>query len=50
MEKKAFFIIKQFKKYVDGYISFRKNGGNEFVTKRYTFSTLKYFDDVLLSQ
>ena len=49
LQEKGFFIVKQFKKYVDGYISFKKHGGNEFVARKYVFSTLKYFDDVLLN-
>ena len=48
LQEKTFFIIKQFKKYVNDYINYRKNGGNEYVAKRYQFSTLKYFDDILL--
>jgi hypothetical protein len=48
LQEKAFFIINKFKKYINEYIEFKKNGGNEYVTKRYKFSTLKYFDDILL--
>ena len=49
LQEKAFFIIKKFKKYVTDYISFKKNGGNEYIAKRYLFSTLKYFDQILLN-
>lgn len=49
IQEKAFFIIKKFKKYVTDYISFKKNGGNEYIAKRYLFSTLKYFDGILLN-
>ncbi|MBO5529273.1 MAG: hypothetical protein J6A47_08185 [Bacilli bacterium] len=49
LQQKTFFIINKFKKYVDDYISYKKYGGNEFVAKRYSFSTLKYFDDILLN-
>ena len=28
LQEKVFFIINKFKKYVNGYISFKKNGGN----------------------
>ena len=48
LESKAFFIFKQFTKYVNDYIKFKKSGGNEYVARRYKFSTLKYFDDLLL--
>ncbi len=49
LQEKTFFIIKKFKKYVSDYISFKKNGGNEHIAKRYLFSTLKYFDGILLN-
>ena len=49
LQEKAFFIIKKFKKYVTDYISFMKNGGNEYIARRYLFSTLKYFDEILLN-
>lgn len=48
LQEKAFFIISKFKKYVLDYINFKKYGGNEFVSKRYKYSTLNYFDSVLL--
>ena len=48
LQEKAFFIVNKFEKYVNDYITYKKNGGNEFTAKRYTFSTLKYFDDILL--
>lgn len=50
LQEKAFFIINKFKKYVFDYISFKKHGGNEYIAKRYTFSTLKYFDDILINK
>ena len=49
IQEKAFFIINKFKKYINDYIDYKKNGGNEYIAKRYTFSTLKYFDDFLLT-
>ena len=49
LQEKVFFIINKFKKYVNGYISFKKNGGNDYVAKRYMYSTLKYFDDILFT-
>ena len=49
LQEKAFFIINKFKKYVTDYIQFKKNGGNEYIAKRYLFSTLKYFDKILLN-
>jgi hypothetical protein len=48
LQEKAFFIINKFKKYVSDYIEFKKNGGNEYVAKRYKYSTLNYFDSTLL--
>lgn len=41
--EKHFFIAKQFKNYLDGYIDVVKNGGSEYKRRRYTYSTLKYF-------
>ena len=49
LQQKTFFIINKFKKYVNDYINYKKHGGNEYVAKRYAFSTLKYFDDILLN-
>ena len=49
LQEKAFFIINKFKKYVFDYISFKKNCGNEYIARRYKFSTLKYFDEFLLN-
>ena len=48
LQKKVFFIVNKFKKYVNDYINYKKNGGNEYVAKRYRFSTLKYFDRFLV--
>ncbi len=50
LQDKAYFIVKQFKKYVDDYIEYKKNGANNYVSQRYRYSTLHYFDDVLLSK
>ncbi len=49
LQQKTYFIISKFKKYVNDYINYKKHGGNEYVAKRYAFSTLKYFDDILLN-
>ena len=49
IQNKGYFIIKQFKKYVYGYIAYLKYGGNQYIEKKYRYSTLKYYDDVLLS-
>ena len=48
LQNKSFFIVKKFKKYVDDYIKFKRFGGNPYVAKRYQYSTLKYFDKILL--
>ena len=48
LQEKTFFIILKFKKYVNGYINYKKNGGNEYIAKRYAYSTLKYFDNYLI--
>lgn len=36
-------IVSGFKRYLDGYIDFCKNGGNYYSTKRYRYTTLRYF-------
>ena len=48
LNKKAYFVINKFEKYVNDYISYKKNGGNGYIEKRYKYSTLIYFDDILL--
>jgi protein AbiQ len=48
IQEKYFFIISKFKKYVEGYITFKKDSSNEFLNKKYKFCTLKYFEDMLI--
>ena len=43
LSKKYYFIINKFKKYLEGYIKYVKDGGDEFTAKKYQFCTLKYF-------
>ena len=47
LNNKYFFILKQFKKYVDGYRDFVNRKLNQYENKRYQFSTLKYFHSEL---
>ena len=47
LNNKYFFILKQFKKYVDGYRDFVNGKLNQYENKRYQFSTLKYFHSEL---
>ena len=49
LQRKAYFIVGRFRKYVEDYIKLKRHGGNEYVVKRYAFSTLRYFDDILLN-
>ena len=49
LQEKTYFIISKFKKYVEGYIDYKKNGGDEYIAKRYRFSTLNYFDAFLIN-
>lgn len=49
LQEKTYFIISKFKKYVEGYIDYKRNGGNEYIAKRYRFSTLNYFDAFLIN-
>ena len=39
-----YFILEKFKRYVDGYIDYRKNKMNRNYSNKYAYSTLKYFD------
>jgi hypothetical protein len=48
LQKKSYFIVNRFQKYVHDYIDYKKNGGNEHLAKRYAYCTLKYFDEILL--
>ena len=48
LQEKVYFIVSKFRKYVEGYIDYKKKGGNEHVAKRYQYSTLQYFDEFLL--
>ena len=43
LNNKYYFIIKQFKSYVQGYIRFVNCDANEFEARKYRFSTLQYF-------
>lgn len=44
---KFYFVIKKFRQYLEGYIEYKNNGGNEFVARKYQYTTLKYFDKEL---
>ena len=44
---KFYFIIKKFRNYLNGYIDYRKNGGDEFTARKYQFTTLQYFENEL---
>lgn len=43
LNSKYYFIISQFKKYVAGYYDYVNGSLNEFDSKKYQYSTLKYF-------
>ena len=49
LSKKFYFIRQQFKRYLAGYIAYRKSNGNanEHTRKRYIHCTLQYFDNEL---
>ena len=44
---KFYFVIKKFKIYLEGYIKYRKYGGDEFSARKYQFTTLQYFENEL---
>lgn len=44
---KFYFVIKKFRGYLEGYIQYRKYGGDDFTAKKYQFTTLKYFEKEL---
>ena len=41
---KFYFVIKKFCNYLQGYIDYRRNGGDEFTARKYQFTTLQYFE------
>jgi hypothetical protein len=43
LSNKYFFIIKKFTTYLNGYLNYIKNGGNEYTAQKYKYCTLKYF-------
>lgn len=43
LRHRFYFIVEKFKKYLKGYISYKKNGGNKYVASKYRYCTLKYF-------
>lgn len=43
LNSKYYFIISKFKKYLDGYKEFVAGNLNEYESKKYRYSTLKYF-------
>lgn len=47
LANKFYFIYNKFKKYLSGYIHYRKNGGDEYTRRKYQYSTLQYFDKEL---
>ena len=44
---KFYFVIKKFCNYLNGYIDYRRNGGDEFTARKYQFTTLQYFESEL---
>lgn len=47
LNNKYYFIVKQFKKYVDGYSDYVNEKLNEYEKRKYQYSTLKYFHNEL---
>ena len=50
LQNKAFFIIKQFKRYVKGFILTRTTEVNDYLKRKYKYTTLDYFYDVLIKK
>ena len=48
LDSKASFIINKFKKYVQNYVTYKTSGGDENIFYKYRYSTLNYFDEVIL--
>ena len=44
---KFYFVIKKFRNYLQGYIDYRRNGGDDFTARKYQFTTLQYFENEL---
>lgn len=47
LNDKFYFIRGKFRNYLLGYIKFCKEGGNDFVARKYRFTTLRYFKEEL---
>ena len=43
LSNKYYFIINKFKSYLNSYIKFCQKDGNQYLQKRYQYTTLKYF-------
>lgn len=43
LDKHYYWIYSQFSKYVEGYKKYIKDSDNQYMAKRYRYSTLKYF-------
>ena len=49
IEKKFYFIVSKFKRYLNGYYRILRNETSELFKNRYNFSTLNYFKEDLMS-
>ena len=49
IEKKFYFIVSKFKRYLNGYYRILRNETSELFKNRYNFSTLNYFKEDLIS-
>ena len=47
LNDRFFFIQKKFQTYLEGYCKFANGKGNEYQSRKYIFTTLKYFHDEL---
>ncbi len=47
LSQKFYFIVGKFKKYLEDYLKYRREGGNEYVRRKYLYSTLQYFNEEL---
>ena len=50
IQKKAFFIISQFRKYVEGYVMARTTETNPYLKKKYKYTSLDYFADYIIKK
>ncbi len=48
LKKRFYFVIAKFRRYLADFLRYCDEGGDELATRRFRFTTLKYFENALL--